>query len=72
MYRFTSKPTYFPSPYERQQDHDNGIITRIWRENPKYNLLFFSMVIAVNTTNKAGISSMKTKTDVGIYLTYLI
>jgi hypothetical protein len=32
----------------------------------------YPMVIAVNTTNKAEISSMKTKTDVGIYLTNLI
>jgi hypothetical protein len=30
------------------------------------------VVIAINTTNKMGISSMKTKTDVGIYLACFI
>jgi hypothetical protein len=32
----------------------------------------YPTVIAVNTTNKVEISSKMTKTDVGIYLTYLI
>jgi hypothetical protein len=39
----------------------------------KWHLKTYPMVIAANTTNKAGISSMKKKkTYVGIYLTYLI
>jgi hypothetical protein len=37
----------------------------------KESYKYLSYVIDVNTTNKAGISSMKT-TDVGICLTYLM
>jgi hypothetical protein len=53
---------------ENKQRQHKILIFKLYRLHP---VVYLSYVTAVNTTNNAGISSMKT-TDVGIYFTYFM